>query len=328
MNHCCFLFGFGILFIFFNPFSLFSQDSVPIFPHISYRTIEFTKQSELKKFIYEHQKRDGNNTKYRVITTLNRKELRFFRTKQKIIVPDTYISDLRAYSVFPLYYSGAKEIPKLIVVSNTFQSYACYEYGKLVRFAAANTGKRSTPTYPGRYSLYWREKLRRSSFNEEWIMPFTWNFHLLTGSALHQFQMPGFPASHMCIRQFKEDAEWLFYWGEKAKRNKDGSYIPFSGTPLIIIDYYDFEKNRKIWLELTSNQTKIDYLPSNPLQVEEALIPIVHIPPELRVIIPRKEKIRYLYAEDTLRARGVIQKGTRLTHSSSLKKNKEESKKE
>lgn len=300
-----------------------AQDSLQIFPEIHYQTVTFTKQSELKKFINEHKKTRTEQTKYRVITTLNRKELRFFRTNQKIIVPDTYLSDLRAYSVFPIYYSGARNIPKLIVVSNAYQAYACYEYGRLVRFAAANTGKRSTPTYPGRYSLNWREKLRRSSFNEEWVMPFTWNFHLLTGSAFHQFDMPGYPVSHMCIRQFREDAEWLFYWGEGAKRGKNGSYIPFSGTPVIIIDYYDFDKNIKKWLELTSNKEKIDYLSPNPLEVEEALIPIVHIPPELRNIIPRKEKIRYLYAEDTLRIRGVIQKGTRLIPSSSMKINEE-----
>lgn len=318
---CLFFVPYAISFFF--SIGSFAQDSLQIFPEIHYQIITFTKQNELKKFLKEHRKTKTDQTKYRVITTLNRKELRFFRTNQKIIVPDTYVSDLRAYSVFPTYYSGALNIPKLIVVSNAYQAYACYEYGKLVRFAAANTGKRSTPTYPGRYSLNWREKLRHSSFDEEWVMPFTWNFHLLTGSAFHQFEMPGYPASHMCIRQFKDDAEWLFYWGEGAKRNKNGSYIPFSGTPVIIIDYFDFEKNSKRWLEVTSNKVKIDYLPPNPLEVEEALIPIVHIPPELRNIIPRKEKIRYLYAEDTLRSQGVIQKGTRLTPSSSMKINKE-----
>lgn len=317
------LFFVSFAYSFFFLILSFAQDSLQIFPEIHYQIVTFTKQSELKKFINEHKKTKKDQTNYRVITTLNRKELRFFRTNQKIIVPDTYLSDLRAYSVFPIYYSGARDIPKLIVVSNAYQAYACYEYGKLVRFAAANTGKRSTPTYPGRYSLNWREKLRHSSFNEEWVMPFTWNFHLLTGSAFHQFDMPGYPASHMCIRQFRDDAEWLFYWGEGAKRNKNGSYIPFSGTPVIIIDYYDFEKNTKKWLELTSNKEKIDYLSPNPLQVEEALIPIVHIPPELRNIIPRKEKIRYLYAEDTLRIKGVIQKGTRLIPSSSMKINEE-----
>lgn len=304
---------------FFTQLISYSEENITYFPRIHYKTVTFGRQSELNEFISKHKKNKLDDTKYRVITTLNRKELRFFRVNQKIIVPDTFVSDLRAYSVFPIFYKGAKDIPKIVVVSNVYQAYACYEYGKLVRFAAANTGKRSTPTYPGRYSFYWREKLRRSSFNEEWKMPYTWNFHLWTGAAFHQFQMPGFPVSHMCVRQFKDDAEWLFYWGEGAKRNKNGSYVPLSGTPVIVIDYYDFENNTKKWLELSSNETKIDYLPQNPLQVEEALIPIVHIPPELRNILPKNERKRYLYAEDTLRSRGVIQKQTRLTPSNPLK---------
>ncbi|MGQ9819535.1 MAG: L,D-transpeptidase [Candidatus Kapaibacteriales bacterium] len=319
MHNILNLFIFYYIFSFIISFSAFAQDTLPAFPVIHYHIITFEKQSDLKKFINEHKRTKSNIVKYRVITTLNRKELRFFRTKQKIVVPDTYLADLRAYSVFPFYYPEARDIPKLIVVSNVFQAYACYEYGRLVRFAAANTGKRSTPTYPGRYSLNWREKLRRSSFNEDWVMPFTWNFHLLTGSAFHQFEMLGYPVSHMCIRQFREDAEWLFYWGEGATRDSKGAFVPFSGTPVLIIDYYDFEKNIKKWLEVSSNKEKIDYLPAEPLKFDEALIPIVHIPPELRNIIPRKEKIRYLFAEDTLRFRGVIQRGTRLTPSGSMR---------
>ncbi len=307
------------LLVCFFPLYLFSQDIDEIlFPKINYKVLEFSNSTELKKFLQDfYPKKDF--IRYRVLTTLNRKELRFFRPKQKIIVPDTFIEDLRAYSVFPYYYDGAKEVPKLIVVSNVYQAYACYEYGKLVRFVGVNTGKSTTPTYPGRYSLYWRDRLRRSSFNEEWIMPFTWNFHLLIGAAFHQFEMPGYPASHSCIRQFKEDAEWLYHWGDPAKRNKNG-YVKFSGTPVIIIDFYDFVTRRKLWLELVSNEFKIDYLPPNPMEVEEALIPIQHVPPDLRHLLSKEEYKRYLYAEDTLKARGILPKNIRLTPSKPLQK--------
>ena len=300
-------------------FSASFSQTQPSFPLIKYKVVKFDNYAKLNSFLREFNP-NVNKTKYRVLTTLNRKELRFFRPKQPIILPDTFLDDLRVYSVFPLEYPGAKFIPKLIVVSNVYQAYACYEFGNLVRFAAAITGKKSTPTYPGRYSLQWRERLRISSFNESWIMPFTWNFHRLTGSAFHQFEMPGFPASHMCIRQFREDAEWLYNWGEGPKRDSTGKIIPMSGTPVIIIDFYDFVNFPKKWLELKSNQQKIDYLPPDPMKVEEALIPIEHIPPELRSMIPKKERIRYETAFDTLVARGVIPRGLRLRPSNSLKK--------
>jgi lipoprotein-anchoring transpeptidase ErfK/SrfK len=123
------------------------------------------------------------------------------------------------------------------------QSYACYEYGKLVRFAAANTGKERTPTFPGRYSMVWKQRLRISSLDETWEMPFTFNIHNEAGSAFHQFAMPGRPVSHSCIRQFLDDAEWLYNWGDKAIRDSTG-WIPHSGTTVIIIDYFDFNRKR------------------------------------------------------------------------------------
>lgn len=311
------------LFLLTCVFEILGQENIN-FPTINYRQIQFKSAKDLNKFLQEFSPRK-NKTKYRVITTLNRKELRFFRPKQTILVPDSFISDLRAYSVFPYYYESAKNIPKLIVVSNLYQAYACYEFGKIVRFAAVNTGKKSTPTYPGRYALQWKERLRRSSFNENWVMPFTWNFHRLTGMAFHHFEMPGYPASHMCIRQFLEDAEWLFNWGEGPKKDSTGKLIPMSGTPVIIVDFYNFGEGKKKWLELTSNRPVIE-LPPNPLEVEPALIPIVHVPPELRVIIPRSERRRYETALDTLISRGILPKDIKLAPSQSLQKKNNDSK--
>ncbi|ROL57318.1 hypothetical protein D9V84_04820 [Bacteroidetes/Chlorobi group bacterium Naka2016] len=306
---------FCLLFFWFG--ELFSQE-ISNFTKINYRTISFKSSKDLNLFIQECSPK-RNYVKYRVITTLNRKELRFFRIKQPIIIPDTFVEDLRFYSVFPQKYESANNIPKLIVVSNLYQAYACYEYGKIVRFSAVNSGKRSTPTYPGRYYIQWKERLRRSSFNENWIMPFTLNFHRLTGMAFHQFEMPGYPASHMCIRQFREDAEWLYNWAELPKKDSTGKLIPMSGTPVIIIDFFNFGEGKKKWLELSSNQPVVS-LPKNPLEFELPYIPIVHIPPELRTMIPKNERKRYEYALDTLISRGILPRDVRLTPSQSLKK--------
>jgi hypothetical protein len=242
---------------------------------------------------------------------LNRKELRYLGVGSAYITPDTIVDDIRAYSVFPQYYPEGKDIPKIIFISNVYQSYACYEYGKLVRFAAANTGKERTPSFPGRYALNWKVRLHRSSLDSNWVMPFTWNFHTEAGSAFHQFDMPGRPASHSCVRQFLDDAEWLFYWGEGIKKDSLGKLIPLSGTPVIIIDYYDFNEGKgKQWLRLKNNKEKVIKLPENPMEVEEALIPIIQIPEMSRGSL--RNKTRYIFAEDTLRARGVIRDGVKL----------------
>ncbi len=250
----------------------------------------------------------------KVFITLNRKERRFLSVGDTIIVPDTIIQDLRAYSIFPQYYHAAKDIPKIILVSNKYQCYACYENGELVRFAACNSGKERTPTFPGRYALTWKEKERRSSLDSTWVMPYTWNFHPYAGNAFHQFAMPGRPVSHSCVRQFETDAKWLYTWGDRQKRDTAKKAIPFSGTPVIILDVFDFaRKTFGPWLDISNNYFIIDSLPSNPLEIEEALIPMCQIPVSSRWRYAQNKK--FIYAEDTLRARGIIREGVKLIES-------------
>ncbi len=281
------------------------------FPLISYTLDTIKSREHLSSILKKYGKFERNQKQHKVFITLNRKELRFLGIGSAYIEPDTIVDDIRAYSVFPQYYPEGKEIPKIIFISNIYQSYACYEYGKLVRFAAANTGKERTPSYPGRYALNWKVKLHRSSLDSNWVMPYTWNFHTEAGSAFHQFEMPGRPASHSCIRQFLDDAEWLFYWGEGIKKDSLGKLIPLSGTPVIIIDHYDFNHGKeKQWLRLKNNKEKVIELPENPMEVEEALIPIIQIPEMSRGSL--RNRMRYVYAEDTLRAKGIIREGIKL----------------
>jgi hypothetical protein len=276
------------------------------FPLIQYHNIVLHDMDYRNK-IYREYEYDGNNwTKNKTFRTLNREEVRFLRTGEKLVIPDTFILDQRAYSIFPAFYWEAREIPKIIIVSNKYQAYGCYEFGKLVRFAATNTGKEATQTYPGRYALVWKKAEHRSSLDSHWVMPYNFNFHSNAGNAFHQFTMPGRPVSHSCCRQFMEDAKWLFYWGEGIKKGDDGRLIQLSGTPVLIIDHFDFSRKRGgPWLELTSNKDKVIELPEDPMNYELALIPMCQIPPSSRHTLPGGYA-RYRYAEDTLRARGVI----------------------
>lgn len=251
------------------------------------------------------------NMAYRAFITVNRKDLHYFRVGDTVIIPSVLSPNLTDYSIFPSEYHAVDTVPKFILVSNAWQSYACYEYGKLVRFAACNTGEERKATFPGRYALNWRSILRRSSLNSSWILPYTWNFHLHAGSAFHQFDMPGRPVSHSCIRQFRDDARWLFYWGEGAKRDTvKRRYIQFSGTPVIIMDMFDFSRKKGgPWWDMKDNTFTIP-LPEHPFETEEAWIPISQIPHSSRGGLPNKQ--RYIDAEDTLRKRGIIRDGVKL----------------
>lgn len=278
---------------------------------INYKVIIPETQAQRDSLINKYSSTDKDMVYKKILKTLNRKELYYMRSGSKIIVPDTIIDDLRAYSVFPQYYHGAAKLEKLVVVDNKMQCYACYEYGKLIRFAAANTGKERTPTFPGRYSMNWKKKDHRSSIDSNWHLPYTFNFHSQAGSAFHQFEMPGRPVSHSCVRQFLDDAEWLFNWGQRQKYDSLGKPLYMSGTPVIIVNMFDYSRKKGgPWLDINSNKEGIVQLPKDPMEVEEALIPIVQIPKQARGGL-RNIK-RYIYAEDTLRARGIIREGVHL----------------
>ncbi|MFP4529267.1 MAG: L,D-transpeptidase [Candidatus Kapaibacterium sp.] len=260
-----------------------------------------------------------NRAAWRAFTTLNRKEFRFVRVGDTVIIPDRIHSDLRAYSIFPQFYYDARHLPKIIMVSNKYQCYGAYENGHLVRFAAVNSGKERTPTFPGRYALVWKERVRRSSLDSNWVMPFTWNFHAQAGNAFHQFEMPGRPVSHSCLRQFMEDAEWLYSWGRGVRFDSSGNRQRMSGTPVIILDIFDFRRPKYgPWLDIASNTEKVIEFPRNPMEVEEAIIPLCQIPVDARGGL--HDYKRFKYGEDTLRARGIIRQGVVLIETRNFNK--------
>ncbi|MER3329920.1 MAG: L,D-transpeptidase, partial [Candidatus Kapaibacterium sp.] len=294
------------------------------FPTINYKTLKIEDYAQFLEIKEKYGYSDSNMWANKAFITLNRMEMRFLKIGDSIVVPDTIVTDMRAYSVYPPYYCDAKHIPKLIMVSNKYQCYAAYENGVLVRFAAANTGKERTPTYPGRYALVWRDRIRKSSLDSTWVLPYTWNFHRYAGNAFHQFDMPGRAVSHSCIRQFLSDAKWLYSWGKGVKLDSNRNQIWLSGTPVVIQDMFDYDRKEGPWLDLANNKEGRIKLSGDPMEIEEALIPIKQIPEEIQGWIPNRK--RYLYAEDTLRARGVIPDDVTLIESVNFNKRRREKK--
>lgn len=274
------------------------------YPEIRYKLTHIKTARDLAN-IYAKYSADEGGWRRHILKTLNRKEWHYIRVGGSIVEPDSLIDDARAYSVFPQDYPAAREIKKLIIVSAAMQAYGCYENGTLVRFAAASTGAERAQTYPGKYSLIFRRKKAKSSLNEKWVLPYVWNFHECAGNAFHQFPLPGRPASHSCVRQFMEDAKWLFYWGEGWGADSSGRTIPHSGTPVIIIDAFDFSRPRGgPWLDLASNRQGIVSLPEDPMKVEPPFIPLSQVPKKSRGAVQNNP--RYIYAEDSLKARGIL----------------------
>jgi len=284
-------------------------------PRIGYHKLVISTKRILDSIQRTYAKAEPTFDMYRIVTLLNRKDLRYIRLGDTIVLPDSNVKDVRAYSIFPQYWAAADTIQKIMVVSVKYQAYACYENGKLVRFAATNSGEERKPSLPGRYAANWKQRLRISSLNSSWRLPFTVNIHQQAGTAFHQFDMPGRPVSHSCFRQLMHDAQWLYEWIRVAQRDTaKHRLVPFSGTPVFVLDVFDFTRRRGgPWLDATSNQDVTIDLPADPMGMEEALIPISQIPHGSRGSLRNVQ--RYLTADSVLKERGVIRKGVTLRES-------------
>lgn len=99
--------------------------------------------------------------------------------------------------------------PHLFIVSLKSQRAALYANGALVAHTPISSGTASHPTPTGVFSVIQKNRHHRSNIYSGAPMPFmqrlTWS-----GIALHQGQLPGYPASHGCIRLPGDFASFLW----------------------------------------------------------------------------------------------------------------------
>lgn len=110
---------------------------------------------------------------------------------------------------FAWYPQAAPSGPLLMVVSIPEQRANLYRNGVRIATSTVSTGKAGNETPPGVYSVLQKRKEHYSSIYDNAPMPFmqrlTWG-----GIALHAGRLPGYPASHGCIRLPLEFARRLF----------------------------------------------------------------------------------------------------------------------
>ena len=162
-----------------------------------------------------------------VLEKLNRADTRHLHLLDRLVVPTAWL-DERQYSPFPLTYRAAASVPKLVVVDQRAQAFAAYESGRLARWGPVSSGRQASATPSGRFSLNWRSRGRHSTVDPSWYMEWYFNFDNRLGLSFHRYALPGYPASHGCIRLLERDAMWLYEWGEP-------------GTALLVIGQYAFD---------------------------------------------------------------------------------------
>jgi hypothetical protein len=188
-----------------------------------------------------------------ILEALNRRDrahlLRATPPTPGLLVPATWSDNLLIYSPFPSGWPAAESLPKALVVDQPMQAFAAYESGRLVHWGPASTGREETPTPEGVFHLTWRARSRRSTDNQEWLLEWYFNFVNERGVSFHQFDLPGYPASHACARLLQRDAKWLYGWGVEWTLDESHRKVLEPGTLVVILGRYPF-KAPPAWLSI------------------------------------------------------------------------------
>lgn len=171
---------------------------------------------------------------------LNRADAAHLPRLRALVVPESWLEDALADSVLPRHYAPANLSPQFLVVHLPGQLFGAYEFGTLVRWGPVSSGRRDSATDPGFFHLNWRSPGRTSTVNAEWFMPWYFNFGSREGLAFHAYSLPGYPASHGCIRLLDRDARWLYDWGQSWIVDARMQVLA-SGTPVLLVGEYDFD---------------------------------------------------------------------------------------
>jgi hypothetical protein len=183
-----------------------------------------------------------------LLAKLNHADAAHLANLKRIVVPNRWDPDELAYSPMPRAVPELSAEKKAIVVDIPAQVFGAYESGQLVRWGPVSTGDRRHQTPSGTYHLNWHARVQVSTENPTWIMPWYFNFANGQGLALHEYALPGRPASHGCARMLAIDAKWLFDWGEGWTLDADTRELVEPGTLVLVLGTYNFSAPQP-WLQ-------------------------------------------------------------------------------
>jgi len=206
-----------------------------------------------KRWVNDHQ---SDTAFQRIVATINRADVKHIAAMDSILVPSDSIADMAYYLPFPVTVEAIKEIDKIIFFSYTTQAFAAYENGEMIYTGATNMGRKKDPTPTGLFYTNWKAETTTSTFNDEWELKWNFNIENKLGVGWHQYEMPGYPASHSCLRLMEEDAKYLYEWAHQWELDKKEAVI-LKGTPVIVFGNYDFE-GVKPWSALAANPRALD----------------------------------------------------------------------
>lgn len=191
-----------------------------------------------------------------IIYSLNRVDKKFIGRKDTVVVPKEFATNRSDYSPYPVYLPFLEQVNKVVLINQAIQAWASYENGKRAKWGPTSTGKKSTPTANGLFFANWKSKETRSTVDNDWILKWNFNINNTGGVGWHEYEMPGYPASHSCIRMFSEDAQWLYTWANQWVLNGPNTVVA-SGTPAVLFGDYPYGQPRP-WYKLLEDPAAND----------------------------------------------------------------------
>lgn len=116
----------------------------------------------------------------------------------------------KALEYVPLEKEHENKRGRVIVIDKKAQAFGAYQGGELIYWGPVSTAKPGKTTPNGKFQIGSRERMHYSSIYNGAPMPYA---QQVDGDIfLHQYSLPGYAASHGCIRLLMADAKWLFAW--------------------------------------------------------------------------------------------------------------------
>jgi hypothetical protein len=224
-------------------------------------------------------KANNSEEKLNIALAVNRTDKEFFTKMDSVIIPTDFTGDLAYYLPFPFEVASLRAIDKIILFSYPTQTFATYENGILIRTGPTNMGRKNDPTPIGLFFTNWKAEQTTSTFNDEWDLKWNFNIENKKGVGFHQYSLPGYPASHSCLRLQEKDAKYLYEWADQWVL-ADEENVKFKGTPVIVFGNYNFDAP-KPWLQLLKNPKALTITES---EIEKVIAPY------LNTILTEQEK--------------------------------------
>ena len=152
------------------------------------------------------------------VEKINGIDRKYFIGKKLLVPPD--LASAKNYCPVGKIQKDYLVYDSVIMVYRLHNVFAVYDHGRLLRWGPITRARNMKYTTPGNHFV--KSKARLMYSRKYGNVPMPYSLHIVGNVCIHQGPMVGYPASHGCIRLFKDDAVWLYNWARR-------------GTPVIIV---------------------------------------------------------------------------------------------